>query len=86
MWKSVYFGARSSYTLFVFFFLFIQPNHTNIDLFINVGILARHLTRSFQPGSLHEKETERKTPRVGPLTQRDLLMGLCQLKASGFNP
>lgn len=83
MWKSVYSGDGSGYTLF---FLFIQPNYTNIDLFINVGILARHLTRSFQPGSLHEKETERKTPRVGPLTQRDLLMGLCQLKASGFNP
>lgn len=54
MWKSVYSGDGSGYTFFLL--LFIQPNYTNIDLLINVGILARHLTRSFQPASSHEEE------------------------------
>lgn len=47
-----------------------------------VGIFARHLTRSFQSASKHDKEMERKILPVGTLTQRDLLMGLSQLKAS----
>ena len=47
-----------------------------------VRILARHLTRSFQAASEHDKEMERKTLSVGTLTQRDLLMCLSQLKSS----
>lgn len=43
-------------------------------------ILARHLKTSLQSASWLDKKNQRKILR-GTLTQRDLLVGLCQFKA-----